>query len=352
MNEQYSALEKRLLQRASYWKKGCRKHISVPEVLTEQEKTEILDFWGKYQELFPIDTAFHSYYKEKTGNYDIRYMPWDMHFCYVDPFYNDWGKAPVVDNKCSYGRLFKDTKQPEAVLYRINNIWVDADYRLISREQMRKAVEGKGELVIKQANDSEGGSNIFFISGENMMEQLDSACKSIKKDIIVQCAICQHDVMNYVNPSSVNTIRVISLLSQDGVKVYSAILRMGVKDFRVDNISKGGIACGIDSDGRLRSPAYNYKGQAFYTHPTTGVKFDEVVLPNFDKVCDLVRGAHPSIPHFRLVSWDVSVDAQGEPLLVEANLCYGELNLHQLTNGPLFGEDTEKILKEVFEKRG
>ena len=30
---------------------------------------------------------------------------------------------------------------------------------------------------------------------------------------------------------------------------------------------------------------------------------------------------------------------------------YGELDFHQINNGPIFGEDTEKILKEVFNKR-
>lgn len=34
--------------------------------------------------------------------------------------------------------------------------------------------------------------------------------------------------------------------------------------------------------------------------------------------------------------------------IIEANLCDGQLDLHQLTNGPLFGDDTVKILDEVF----
>lgn len=27
---------------------------------------------------------------------------------------------------------------------------------------------------------------------------------------------------------------------------------------------------------------------------------------------------------------------------------FGEIDFHQLNNGPLFGDDTEEILKEVF----
>lgn len=138
------------------------------------------------------------------------------------------------------------------------------------------------------------------------------------------------------------------MLTQDEVKICSVILRMGIGGKRVDNISQGGIACGVDASGRLKNRAFNYRGEQFNEHPTSKIKFDSVVIPNFDKVCDLVKKTHPAIPDFRLVSWDIAVDKAGEPLLLEANLCYGELNLHQLTNGAVFGDDTEKVLLEVF----
>ena len=44
-----------------------------------------------------------------------------------------------------------------------------------------------------------------------------------------------------------------------------------------------------------------------------------------------------------------TVPVTTSPTLIEANLCNGELDFHQLNNGPLFGEDTERILKEVGE---
>ena len=117
--------------------------------MTDQQIAEIIDFWGGYQSLFPIDPVFHSFYQEKTGHYDVRYMPWDIHYCYVDTFYNNWNIAPVIDNKCTYARLFKDTRQPETLFCRINNIWVDADYQLISKEQMYTAIRDTDEVVMK-----------------------------------------------------------------------------------------------------------------------------------------------------------------------------------------------------------
>ena len=253
-----------------------------------------------------------------------------------------------MDNKCLYPRLFKDTKQPEIYFCRINNIWTDVNARLLTREEMNSIINNTGELVIKQAVSSEGGKNVFFVSGRDKLNQFWNACETIKKDIVIQGAIKQHESINAVNATSVNTIRVLSLLTQEQVKICSVILRMGIEGKRVDNISQGGIACGVDSCGRLKKVAYNYKGEVFNEHPTSKIKFDSVTIPNFDRVCNLVKMTHPSIPDYRLVSWDIAVDQNGEPLLLEANLCYGELNLHQLNNGAVFGDDTEKVLAEVF----
>lgn len=63
---------------------------------------------------------------------------------------------------------------------------------------------------------------------------------------------------------------------------------------------------------------------------------------------ELVKSLHPQIPHFRLVSWDVAINEDGKPILIEVNLKYGELDFHQLNNGSLFGEDAAGILDEVF----
>ena len=65
---------------------------------------------------------------------------------------------------------------------------------------------------------------------------------------------------------------------------------------------------------------------------------------------DAVYKRFKKIKHFRLVSWDIAFDRKDQPLLLEANLHYGELDFHQLNNGPIFGDDTIKILEEVFSK--
>ena len=50
-----------------------------------------------------------------------------------------------------------------------------------------------------------------------------------------------------------------------------------------------------------------------------------------------------------MVSWDFAIDEKGEPILIEMGTSFGGLNFHQICNGPVFGDMTEDVLKEVFE---
>ena len=168
-------------------------------------------------------------------------------------------------------------------------------------------------------------------------------------DIVVQEPISQSNELSRLNPSSVNTIRCLTLLKKDGTaKLYSTCLRMGVGDTKVDNASSGGCVVGVKEDGTLNEFASTPQGKRFKAHPFTGLDFSTVTIPNFSRIKELVLGEATKLSYFRLVSWDIALNKQNEPVLIEANLCSGELDFHQLNNGPLFGDDTEEILNEVF----
>lgn len=50
----------------------------------------------------------------------------------------------------------------------------------------------------------------------------------------------------------------------------------------------------------------------------------------------------------RLVSWDLAINEAGHPVFIECNLTWtGTVSL-QIPNGPLLGDLTDDVLKEVF----
>ena len=50
------------------------------------------------------------------------------------------------------------------------------------------------------------------------------------------------------------------------------------------------------------------------------------------------------------MSWDLVNGSDGDPILIEANMRKGGLEVNQFNNGPLFGDMTERVLNEVFNK--
>lgn len=160
----------------------------------------------------------------------------------------------------------------------------------------------------------------------------------------------QHKTLSEIHPSSVNTLRVMSLLMNGKVNILSTVLRMGVNGNKVDNASAGGITCGVLENGQLKNVAYSADGVKYDKHPQ-GYVFSDCVIPNYEKVIQMVKTCHERMGHFRLVSWDIAIGKDAEPILIEANLRNGECDFHQYNNGPLFGELTEQVLNEVFGKR-
>lgn len=320
------------------------REIAPKNVLTKEQKKQIRQYYAPYGK---VDTWYNNFYYQATGRFCVDYLPEDLHYCYVDPYFNDWREAGYLDNKCYYNRMFSGIRQAEEVAVRLNGMWFDGDRKPISRQDLDGILQGEPEVVVKKAQGSEGGRGVFFIKGTEFA----TVERKIRDDIVIQRPLTQHPALAAINPSSVNTIRLISLLTDGKAKVYSGVLRIGVGGARVDNASSGGITCGIAWDGKLKKNAYNVKGECWQTHPDTGISFEGYEIPGFQKCVDAVQELHIQIPHFRLVSWDFSVDESGRPVLIEANVHYGQLDFHQLNNGPIFGEDTGRILDEVFGKK-
>lgn len=326
------------------------KNKASAHALSTQQITEIKKFYKPYK--MP-HLAFHRYFTEKTGEFHANYIPQDLYVGYIDPHFNNLRGAKYIDNKCYYDMIFHQVPQPYLVAKRMNDIWVNNCGKPIDDLTMREIISSEREgLFVKEAQVSAGGHGVLFVEpSDNAYDIIRDYSKEIKTDIVIQRRITQHADCAKFNSSSVNSLRIYSILGKDGrVKIYSSVLRIGVGDIKVDNYASGGVSCGITPDGHLKKFAFNKKGERVEQHPHTGVVFEGCKIPSYDKAVELVKNTHPTISHFRSVSWDIAITENGDPLLIEANLCRGGIDLLQLSNGPLFGDDTKAILDEVFNK--
>lgn len=319
--------------------------------LSSAEKLKIEHFFKPYVKVRPYA---HAFYKEKTGNFSVKYIPDSIHIAYIDPYFNNWTLAKYIDNKCFYPRLFAGVPMPKMIAYRLNGFWYDESNLIIQESTILDTLKQNHlKCFIKKATESYGGKGVYYFdSSQDDLSVFIDIIHSVQGDLVVQKGIEQCETLALIHDTSVNSIRHMSILYRDGkVKVLSSILRMGVGGAKVDNASSGGITVGIESNGRLKAVAYSSLGDKYLEHPTSHVNFDTIVIPNYQETIELVRRLHPQFPHFRLISWDITLNKDNKPVLIEANLCDGELDFHQLNNGPIFKEETEDILSEVFIKK-
>ena len=332
-------------------KKDMRCLVSKEFQLTEEQERAARNFWAPYDK--KLDLASHRFYAEKTGDFSPMYIPNYIYVSELDEYFNERLEAQFIDNKCYYQWIFANINQPKTVVCRIGGFWYSGSREMISMDSVRDLVNSHQEVFAKVATLSCGGHGVVCMnqSKGKISDQLEAFIANEKGDIIVQEPIRQHKDLAALNASSVNTYRILSLLTENGPKIYSGIVRMGVSGARVDNASSGGITCGISDEGKLKKYAYFVDGKRVESHPSNGYSFEGVSIPSYDKACDLIKKAHPQIPHFKMVAWDVTVGEDGEPILVEVNLNRAMLRVLQINNGPLFGEDTKAILEEVFGKK-
>lgn len=342
------------LLRKNFAKRYLKKRTSavggIPQISSDNQK-RIDDYWKKGLGVKVTSQYFALYNKVNNENgFDVRYIPDDLFFVYLDPYYNNISAAKWLDDKGLYDLLFADIKRPVTIARKMGGILLGEDY---CRTDIDTIIEqcktlSLREVIIKKAIDSEGGKGVQIINTFEDAVTLRSALHA-SKDFVVQGVLRQHSAISAIHQESINTIRVMTLIHEEEVHILSCILRMGRGGKRVDNASSGGLFCGIDDDGCLREHAYDYDGFRFDSHPSSGVVFDGYYIPGIDEIKKIVKQKALRLSRFcKMVSWDFAIGEDGDPVFIEVNMSYGEVNFHQMTNGPLLKDLTPSVIKEVF----
>lgn len=184
--------------------------------------------------------------------------------------------------------------------------------------------------------------------------------RSIAPDARTLCEefIRQHPVLNALNPYSVNTVRITSLLVDGEVEILSATLRCGAgADSITDNLSKGGIGAQIDIEtGIICAYGKDFAMNSYSHHPISGVQIVGLQIPNWDCAVAYIKKAHKRVPQCTLYGWDIAITEYGVDI-VEANNKPGIRNIQQLDGVPkghkllpLLKQDLLKGKREEYEQ--
>ena len=202
----------------------------------------------------------------------------------------------------------------------MNRRWFTNGTSMVWGEKFSRKIDGLTEVFAKPTASSKGrGAEKIVFSDFKDEREIYDYMKS-KSYTLFEELIKQHSAINAINDSSVNTIRVITLVDNGVCHHLFTSFRIGAGKL-VDNFSAGGIVADIDPEtGIVRTDAFNRKGERFVEHPISGVTIKDFQIPLWDQVLELTETAalRMAPQGVGIVGWDVAV-GEDKVYLVEGN---------------------------------
>lgn len=173
------------------------------------------------------------------------------------------------------------------------------------------------------------GAKSFTITPENIRDVYkELAGYSIG---VVEEYIVQHKDLNALAPSAVDTMRVVTLSSNekpileggDNIQIVYASLKMGGVNSVVDNLVGGGMVAAVDLEkGELKTNAADDQGNVYSEHPGTGTTIKGFKIPYFNEAIDLVKQVYADKKMEGYLGWDIAITENG-PVIIEINTVPG-----------------------------
>lgn len=238
--------------------------------------------------------------------------------------YNDPNFIHFFDNKGEFNNKFID--------------FIKRDWIVLTKEnydEFKSFLSNKDEIICKPLTGS-CGKGIEKLKVGEYKNKKDLYNYLINNNLLlIEEVIKQHDVMNKLNPSSINTIRIVTINNGTESEVVVAYLRIGNGKF-VDNFNSGGMVVPINEKvGEINYPALDKSNNLFYKHPTTNTDIVGFKIPFWNEVLEYTLALSKVIKEVGMVGWDIAISTDG-PTIVEGNNYPGH-DIYQLpphrTNG-------------------
>ena len=230
--------------------------------------------------------------------------------------------------------------------------WLDRNWKELSPEHpmtgedLERVLNGKTKLVVKPVASS-GGAGVEvldtaerFASPEECLEYLNG----LEGKYIVEEYVEQKGFMHTMNPSSVNTVRIMTVRRPNGeITVMNAYLRVGQEGAPVDNVTRGGCFYVIDHRTGMMRKGRDEHAQCIPQF-RKGKDPVPVPVPRWEEAVTFCRSAHRHAPDgLNYVGWDVCI-SDDELRLIEMNSRPGWSQPYSLKENPW--KEMRKLLDE------
>lgn len=297
--------------------------------------------------------------REKMEEYLVPFTTFMLRMNYLNsqnPYYDDFlGKMTcrVINQDKFYFYLFLSRlgiPTPKVFCFIKNKqmLFVDEQFNIDSslsiRDQLRQLFSRDLEAFAKPS-DGMLGQGAFKLKIKDSIIEIDDVKHDMEDlidsvlsvDYLIQELIIQDEKMNALCPTSVNTIRLQTVMDKDGnVIPFGPGVRIGRVGNFVDNWAKGGVFVGIDTEmGKMKEmgilkPKY---GTKVFEHPDTHVVFKDYPVPYYKEAENMAVKLHKMMYRSHSIGWDIAITHKG-PVIIEGNDRW-EISLIQAVHGGL-----------------
>ena len=330
-----------------------RVEIYSKVTLSHEQEAEIDElFITNYGQKIPY--TWHKHYTAFTGYFDVNYFP---ELIYIPEFeyYMNQEKSfiDVMEDKNFLPLIANGIgiKTAKNIISCTQGLYRDCNNHIINKTDAIRQLSDIGKVFIKPSIDTSSGQGCFVADLKNGKAQgLDKSIEDIisglGQNFCVQEIIVCEDSIRKIYDKSANTFRVITYRWIDEILSMPVILRIGQGGATVDNAHAGGMFIAVSDDGKLHETAFTEFKKEFKQHPDTHFVFKDYVIPNTDKVITAAKTLHANVPRLGVINWDFTIDNDGNPVLIEANVMLGGIWVIQMAHGKgPFGERTAEVLQ-------
>lgn len=328
------------------------KILNTFELSADQQKSIDNLYIENYGKKIPYD--WHKYYSAYTGNFDVNYFPELLYIPEFEAFENLWPEyCKVFSDKNVLPAFAKQAgiKTPSIVASCTKGMYRDSNYQQIDLSQLKEILHNKGKIFIKPTVGTSSGQGCFIANFENgfdtitgqAIEEIIIKCES---DFVIQDVLICHKSISDIYSYSVNTFRVITYRWNNSIEYMPVLMRIGQGKNYLDNAHAGGMFIAVNDDGSLHDKAFTEFHDIYTSHPDSGVVFDNYKIHGVKSVIDAAMRMHVILPQVGVVNWDFTIDENGDPVLIEANVSGGSIWLSEIAHGiGAFKERTPEVLQ-------
>lgn len=215
----------------------------------------------------------------------------------------------IFDNKIEFNKVFSKY---------ISRDWINFDNTTL--EDFERFINCNEEFFVK---DPSGmfGLGVKKIQSDQLNNIEDTYKKFKEKKLLCEQPITQCKEMEEFNKSTVNTIRVVSMVDRNKQPhIIGGLLRVGRSGRFADNFHHQGIAAYIDPKyGIVSTKGFDKNKEWHVVHPDSNKKIVGFEVPCWDQIVDTIYNAALEVPEMRYIGWDVAITSDYKIELIEGN---------------------------------